>query len=141
MRRHEPLQAAYDLAVHDAQRMAPKGFTVWLPRPPGVNGLYDNVPGRGRVKSRRYTAWIKEAQTRLMASRLPKVSGDYKIAVIIERPTGNAPDLDGPLKALIDIFVKQGLTDDDKHLEALSVAWNGKLPDKDAGVIITVEPV
>lgn len=140
MRHIEPIQALYDVAVHDAQRLEPKGFTVWLPRPPPTNNLYVNVRGRGRVKSARYTAWIREAAMYVNRSRPAKVSGKYRFTMIVERPDRRARDLDGLVKPVLDFLVRADLTDDDHLCQHITVCWSGATIVPEPGVIITVEP-
>lgn len=140
MRHIEPVQALYDLAKHDAERMAPKGFTVWLPRPPPVNNLFFNVPKRGRVKSTKYTAWINEAAMYVNRARPAKVSGPYRFTMIVERPDRRARDLDGLAKPVLDFLVRSDLTDDDHLCQHIVICWSGSQIVPEAGVIITVEP-
>ena len=115
------------------------GFVVWLPFPPSVNNLYINV-GKRRCRSKRYDAWRAKAEACLSKQIAGKVAGPYTISMIVERPDRRKRDLDGLLKAPIDLLVSAGLTPDDSFCHGLTVHWQSVDPVKDAGVIITVEP-
>lgn len=54
-------------------------LALTLPMPPTTNNLYSNVPKIGRVKSRRYEAWIEEA------GRAP-VAGQWRRLVAEDAP-------------------------------------------------------
>lgn len=84
-------------------------FTV--PLPPPANSLFANVAGKGRVKSRRYRAWIKEAGWLVRSQRVGSIEGAVQIRV--EIPNSARADTDAYFKGLVDLCVRNGLIEDD----------------------------
>lgn len=89
----------------------PKVWHSWtLPVPPSTNNLYANVPGKGRVKTARYSAWITVASALMMAAGpRPQLSGAYFMDVSL--PPGL--DLDN-IKALGDLLQSMGIVGNDR---------------------------
>ncbi|MEM7730504.1 MAG: RusA family crossover junction endodeoxyribonuclease [Pseudomonadota bacterium] len=82
--------------------------------PPSVNHLFATV-GKRRVKTRDYQRWIDMAGWECLAHRQRKVSGPYR--VVIGVPRGVRGDIDNRIKPVLDLLVRQGLTDDDAACE------------------------
>ncbi len=95
-----------------------------LPAPPGVNGLYTNVPGKGRVKTARYRQWIATAGILLNLARLTAPDGPAAVYVRVGKP-GVRRDLDGYLKALIDLLVTCRVLKDDGPAQVgmITASW------------------
>jgi crossover junction endodeoxyribonuclease RusA len=95
-------------------------ITLSLPiLPPSVNALYRNVPGVGRVKTKRYKAWQAEAGWAL-APHLrghKTITGDVRVNIILKR----RGDIDNKCKALLDLLTTHGVYADDKQVCALSI--------------------
>lgn len=91
-----------------------------IPRPPSVNNLFANVPGKGRVKSANYKAWITEAGLRLnqQTANAPMISGPVKVCMILDK--GRA-DIDNLCKPVLDLLVKHRLIHDDRNVNELHV--------------------
>lgn len=100
-----------------------------IPLPPSVNALYANVPGVGRVKTAKYKAWLLKAKMGLLSdanmwSRAAKriqtamLDGYEAIIHVPERMRG---DIDGRIKAILDLFVSIGFTPDDKFCRSVTV--------------------
>lgn len=96
--------------------------TFTLPMPPSTNALYRNVPGKGRVKTSDYKAWIKDAgwQMKLQSSPLPLPRLDGPLELRISLPASSRIDIDN-IKALPDLLKKMGAIDDDKQIRRLYV--------------------
>jgi Holliday junction resolvase RusA-like endonuclease len=86
--------------------------TFVLSCPPSLNGLFRNIPKRGRVKTKKYKAWIKQAGWELVMQRPSAVSGPYDLAIVVPKTRG---DLDNYGKAISDLLVTHKLIDDDVH--------------------------
>lgn len=107
-----------------------------LPYPPAGNNLFFNVPGRGRVKSSRYTQWLTEAGWMLAEQKPGRVMGEYEADIIAYRPDKRRRDLDGIIKPLLDCLVAYRVTGDDSLARKITIAW----ADGGDGVAVTVRP-
>ena len=92
-----------------------------LPLAPTINQCF--VMNAGRGKDRRtspiYTAFQWEAALELKAMQpKPRVEGKYSIR--LSWPEKDRADVDGRVKAAMDILVKHGVTDDDRHCVQVS---------------------
>lgn len=96
-----------------------------LPLPPSVNGLYANVPGKGRVKSARYRTWLNAAGWCLKEGRPKKVKGEYVLWLWCERPDERKRDLFNLVKAVEDLLVEHGVVEDDSQCIAGHLYWSG----------------
>ena len=96
--------------------------TFTIPFPPSVNAMFANIPGKGRIKTAKYKAWIDTAGWIIRAQKVPYTSGPVSISLVMKRPNA-ASDVDNRQKAAIDLCVKMGLIDDDKHVMSVSAAW------------------
>lgn len=109
-----------------------------LPIPPSVNGLYANVPGKGRIKSDRYKVWKNAAGWDVKAqigSR--RVAGPVNLTICICESEARG-DLDNRCKATIDLLVDLNIIDgDDKRVvRRIVLEWT-----REPGLSVTVEPV
>jgi Holliday junction resolvase RusA-like endonuclease len=93
-----------------------------MPKPPSVNGLFTNVPGKGRVKTTRYLTWIRAAINEVRSQKVGPVSGPVYVDITVSKRRSNA-DIDNLIKAPLDLLVSEGLIDDDRHVERVSCAW------------------
>ena len=110
---------------------------ITLPFPPGVNNLFATV-GKRRVRSKRYREWSSEA--RAMIARQPFqgwIDGPFCASFYVTRPDKRKRDLDGLLKAPLDLLVEIGLIDDDSMAQSLTIQWCGYA--KPGSVTITLE--
>lgn len=102
-------------------------ITVTLPAPPSVNEAWANVPGKGRVKTRRYTDWISNAtwklQLQLKEQETQRIAGRCIVVIGVERHSQTA-DIDNRVKPLLDLLVSQNVIDDDRHVDGVAIAWN-----------------
>lgn len=89
-----------------------------LPLPPSVNMAYVNVQGRGRVRSKLYNAWIKNADNYLFTQmkKVKPLTGKYSL--IIRLPQNMRGDADNRTKIVSDYLVKRNITPDDRHCQS-----------------------
>ena len=73
--------------------------------------MFANAPGIGRVKSRRYRTWIKEAGWLVRSQRVGQICGPVKIEIVISNNARG--DGDNFIKSLVDLAVRNGLIEDD----------------------------
>jgi crossover junction endodeoxyribonuclease RusA len=91
-----------------------------LPVTPSVNAMYRNVPKKGRVKSRVYRDWLRDADAHFLMQkrRIASVEGEYEVA--IKLPKATRGDVDNRTKAVLDFMVSRGITADDRHCRKVS---------------------
>ena len=92
---------------------------ITLPAPPTTNNLFLNIPGRGRVMSRRYKSWRHEAGWDVKSQRPGRIAGEYEIDIAL--PAGLTGDLDNYAKPVSDLIVELGIVDDDRFCKRLSI--------------------
>jgi Holliday junction resolvase RusA-like endonuclease len=90
-------------------------ITLHLPVPPSVNGLYFNLPGRGRVRTRAYREWVRNADAHLMAQKRPAARLTGPLELLIKIPRYLRGDISNRIKALEDYLVSREITGDDRH--------------------------
>jgi Holliday junction resolvase RusA-like endonuclease len=89
--------------------------------PPSTNALYANVPGKGRVRTKRYRDWAKTAgwEVKLQA-RNEQLKGKFQLSIWLP----NGIDLDN-VKAIADLIGPGrhglGITEDDRNMVSLHV--------------------
>lgn len=108
----------------------------FLPMPPTLSACFTNVPGRGRVKTATYEAWIKIAGYKLKAQRPLQFLGDVEVGFRLG-PRNRRSDLDNHLKALCDILVKHRVIKDDNRIVKLTAEWFDGI----RGVEVTVQGI
>lgn len=111
---------------------------VSLPYPPAVNNLFRNVPGRGRVRTSKYKAWVSAAAPACYGAG--RVEGRYVVTITADRPDRRARDLGNLEKATADLLVHVGIVEDDHLAERIVLEWSGPDPIKNAQVHVVVEP-
>lgn len=106
---------------------------IAIAMPPSTNALYRNVPGKGRVKTKAYLAWIKSAGWDLHLQRPPQVAGWYRMTIQV--PDDCPLDLDN-LKAVSDLLKLHQVIEDDNKAWSFHV---DRRADLKAAIYITVE--
>lgn len=99
--------------------------TFTIPKPPSANGLFANVPGKGRIKTRSYKAWIKEAGWVLRIARVKAATGRVRVRLEVETPKAPKADIDNIVKPVMDLLKTAGVIADDghKHVAGVSADW------------------
>jgi len=92
-----------------------------LPLPPSVNAIFANVPGVGRVKTRAYKAWLKEADGYywMQKSKIRPIEGPCNVRFLV--PLKMRGDISNRIKAAEDYLVSRKITGDDKHNVKVSI--------------------
>lgn len=114
---------------------------IRLPFPLPLNNLFVNAGKRGRVRSKRYDAWIAGAGWMLVQQHPQPVHGPFRFTMVLTRPDRRKRDLDGTAKCVMDLLVKHGVIDDDSECASIRLSWSDADPDPQAGVSLTVEPL
>ena len=97
-------------------------FTIT--RPPSTNALYANVPGKGRVKTKRYREWIELAGWEIKLAcpgRLPYFGHGLR-DMLIEGVSGIDTD---NVKAVPDLLKRLHIIPDDKLIDMLRIKRGG----------------
>lgn len=104
----------------------PQTFTfLTIPKPPSVNALYRNLPGRGRVKSSAYKDWASHAGWVLKSQKPARIDGRVIVIINVERGS-MAADIDNLSKATFDLLVDHKLIKNDNQVTAFAMAWAPK---------------
>lgn len=98
-----------------------------LPFPVSVNAMYRNVRGVGRVKSKRYKAWIDEANAMNMGKTMHQTTGPFDVEIVVGRPDKRKRDLDNLAKCILDLAVSGGLVEDDHLMNSLKMEWSNTM--------------
>lgn len=99
-------------------------ITLNLPKPPSVNTLFSNAPGRGRVKTPAYRAWLEEAGWALLSQKPAHVTGPVCLDYLIH-DSGRA-DLGNLEKGLTDLLVSHEIIEDDNRsiVRRITLEWS-----------------
>ena len=107
-----------------------------LPFPLSVNGLYLNVKGRGRVKTKRYREWIDEASLMLMKQNISYFKTRVDITIHLGGGRKNQ-DCDNLIKCVLDRLVYLKILEDDckPFVRSVKAIWN----DEVVGTMVIIE--
>lgn len=119
----ETLLASYpELRGNNQLRGVPNMLvSVELPFPPSLNNLYINVPGRGRVLSKRGKAFKKAVHACCDAQDVQHAIGKLEVTILAYPPDKRRRDVDGLFKAILDSLQAAGVFDDDSQVEVLTI--------------------
>lgn len=112
---------------------------IQIPYPVSVNTMYRNVRGKGRVKTKKYIDWVKEAERRLWGMHWKErihIYGKVQIHIKVKRPDKRKRDIDNLAKGILDFLTFQNIIDDDSNVEKLIIEW---VYDGPAGATVTIE--
>jgi len=93
---------------------------------------FRNVAGKGRVRSKKYVAWAKEAGWAIRAQRAGRLSGKVEVEIGVKRIA--AADIDNRIKPALDLLVTMGVIDDDANIERVTAEWRDDIE----GAVLTV---
>lgn len=97
-------------------------LTLVVSMPPSTNSLFANVPGKGRVKTGLYKAWITEAGYQV--NRQPKWAFVEDVALTITvGPRDKRADISNRIKAVEDLLVRHGVLEDDNQVVRVTAQW------------------
>ena len=103
-------------------------------KPPSVNQMYTNVPGRGRILTSRYRTWKQAAQWDCV--KAGKVAGPFMAQITVDRSMRHKnADVDNLIKPLMDLLQSQNIIENDKLCEDLRIRWG----DAGGSIIIRLE--
>ncbi|MDB6151498.1 MAG: endodeoxyribonuclease RusA [Chthoniobacter sp.] len=97
-----------------------------LPEPISTNGLFNNLPGRGRVMTKDYKAWKVTAAKILMLQRpLPRFALPVEVTFYVGQQGTGIRDADNVVKPYLDALVENGVLHDDsrKFVRRISAVW------------------
>lgn len=103
--------------------------------PPSTNGLYANVPKRGRVRSERYRSWSNVAGWELKRQRPGTIKGHVALTIEVERKDARRQDVSNRIKAVEDLVVEHGIIEDDSLVTKVEAEWTDG-----PGCKITIRP-
>jgi len=94
-----------------------------IPTPPSTNNLFATVRGGRRVRSKAYNAWLVEAGWEIKRQRVQPIAGPVAVTLTIGKPKGVRCDVDGKIKAPLDLLVKQAVLADDSQVQEITARW------------------
>jgi crossover junction endodeoxyribonuclease RusA len=94
-------------------------MTIHLPMPPSTNSLYANMPGVGRIPSKKFKRWKREAGWLLKLQKPIHISGPYELAIKI--PRSMRGDASNRIKAVEDLLVEFQITSDDSKSQKTTI--------------------
>ncbi len=78
--------------------------------------------GRARlIKTKKFREWEKEAGDDIAGRRAKIEEGSLFVRITLRWPDRRKRDLDGPVKPLLDLIVREGYIEDDSLIERLEV--------------------
>ena len=99
-------------------------WTFRLPTPPSANNLFVNVPGVGRVKGKKYVAWISAAKQWLMTQKRPQDPITYRVNLDIQVPRPKVrADISNRIKPVEDMLMRGGILKDDSQVQRVTASW------------------
>jgi crossover junction endodeoxyribonuclease RusA len=109
---------------------------ITLPAPPSPNAIWRAVKGRV-IRSEEYRAWIRHAGFVLISQRPTRTAGPQNVRVCVQ--TNMRRDLDGYLKATLDLLVTHKIIESDrcKTVRRIELEWSDDIE----GVEVHVEAV
>ena len=114
-----------------------------LPYPVTLNRLFANVPGKGRVKTNEYKAWINQAGWELVRQLCgqrgenKKIKGKFTFSMRPLRPDKRVRDIDNLSKGVFDLLKTHGVIEDDALCEIEEKRWRYDGP---PGIAIKITP-
>jgi len=91
-----------------------------LPFPVSVNAMYANRK-KGRYCTAQYTAWKEAAGWELQMQKPEKITGLYRLTIMLHETDRRRRDPDNFVKCVSDLLVSHGVVSDDSNCVSLSV--------------------
>ena len=114
----------------------PDAIRISIPLPPSVNSMYRNVAGKGRVSTAALKQWKHDAGWAIQAAEKRRIAGPFRIAISV--PENMRGDVDGRIKAAVDLLVTHKVTPDDRFAYSISIT---RSPDVVPGMcVVEVAP-
>lgn len=117
--------------------------TYIITRPPGVNACYINRKsgkGRGRIASPALRGWRRTAGMEILAQRVVKFETPVSMRLEVSEAgmDKRRRDVDGTIKATIDLLVETGVLVDDSrdYVRSVEATWTDGVPGTVAVVIM-----
>tara|TARA_R100001198_G_C5120217_1_gene143337 strand:- start:216 stop:632 length:417 start_codon:yes stop_codon:yes gene_type:complete len=108
-----------------------------IPLPPTANHrlMPMCMKGRGRlIKSPKFRKWEKDAAVYIRGACDPMTDDkELHVKITIRWPDKRKRDIDGPVKPLLDLIVRNGFIADDSHIRSLIVHREDADPDTFTG--------
>ena len=108
-----------------------------LPFAPSVNCLYSG--NHRRFKSKRYTAWIREATLCLPCVPMT-ITGHIEAIYRMNSPDNRRRDIENYAKAISDLITANHIIEDDSNIQRLVMEWADDLSPGIVEVIISAIP-
>lgn len=108
---------------------------VQLPLPTSVNSMYATRrgSGRGKIISRDYSLWRKEAEAAYLQQKIAKTVGDpikghFSVDIVFDQDRRrHNSDVDSRIKASLDFLQRMELIENDCLCDSVSATW-GPVP-------------
>lgn len=101
-------------------------FTVAIP--PAANNLFASIPGKGRIKTVAYKAWIREASwVAKLAIKAKRIDGPYALCIQIGKPDNRKRDIGNLEKPISDLLVSIGAVNDDSDCQRIEMEWSANV--------------
>lgn len=111
-----------------------------LPYPPSANRLWRAVNGRN-IKSAEYRSWLIDAARAVPEHVKGKITGPYRMTLLVDRPDRRRRDLSNLVKPIEDLLQAAGVVRDDCDAQGFGVFWTLDDPREMAGVHVCLQSV
>lgn len=112
-------------------------ISLALPYPPSANKIWRAVNGRN-IKSAEYRSWLDAGHRSILAQRPGRVTGAYRLSLVVNRTDRRHRDLSNVIKPLEDLLQAAGVVRDDCDCIHLMVCWGEGEPSRDAQVFAQI---
>jgi Holliday junction resolvase RusA-like endonuclease len=91
--------------------------------PPSTNALWFNAPGRGRVRTDEYRAWLEQAGWHLKEQRVARIPGTVGLELLVGLQKRRC-DVDNVIKPFGDLLQAIGIIQNDHDIVEVSAKWD-----------------